>query len=358
MHSPDSRRLFLQRLASLVAVPLLAPACSRSQAPEGDGRSSAASAPGSAPAAAAPGSAPAAPAEGAPAAKVKLALNWVPEPEFGGFYAAREAGAFAKEGLDVEILGGGAGVPVVQMVAGGQVDFGISGADEVLTARARGADVLPLFAVFQTSPQAIMTHESRGAKGIADVLKAGTLAIEPGLPYAAYLKKKYGFDKVKVVPYDGGVARFVADKDFSQQCFITAEPIAARRKGSDPATFLVASEGFNPYVVVVITRAALWKENPERVRAFVRATREGWRAYLHDPARANAVMAKLNTSMDAETFVAAAEAQRPLIETPEVKEKGLGAMTRERWETLAKQLVDLGVLEKVPPIDDLLVAAG
>ncbi|WP_437730794.1 ABC transporter substrate-binding protein [Sorangium sp. So ce1335] len=355
MHSTDSRRLFLQRLASLVAVPLLAPACSRSQAPEGDGRAPAASA-ASAPATPAQG-APGAPADGAPAAKVKLALNWVPEPEFGGFYAARESGAYAKEGLDVEILGGGAGVPVVQMVAGGQVDFGLSGADEVLTARARGADVLPLFAVFQTSPQAIMTHESRGAKGIADVLKSGTLAIEPGLPYAAYLKKKYGFDKVKVVPYDGGVARFVADKDFSQQCFITAEPIAARRKGSDPATFLVADEGFNPYVVVVITRAALWKENPERVRAFIRATREGWRAYLQDPARANAVMAKLNTSMDAETFVAAAEAQRPLIETAEVKEKGLGVMTRERWETLAKQLVDLGVLEKSPPIDELLVAA-
>lgn len=358
MHSPDSRRLFLQRLASLVAVPLLAPACSRSQSPEGDGRASSASPQGSAPATPSQ-SAPAAPAtaaQSAPAAKVKLALNWVPEPEFGGFYAARESGAFAKEGLDVEILGGGAGVPVVQMVAGGQVDFGISGADEVLTARARGADVLPLLAVFQTSPQAIMTHESRGAKSIADILNSGTLAIEPGLPYAAYLKKKYGFDKVKVVPYDGGVARFVADKDFSQQCFITAEPIAAKRKGSDPAAFLVATEGFNPYVVVVITRAALWKENPERVRAFVRATREGWRTYLQDPTRSNEIMAKLNTSMDAETFVAAAEAQRPLIETPETKEKGLGVMTSERWETLAKQLVDLGVLQKAPPIDEVLVA--
>ncbi|WP_437293461.1 ABC transporter substrate-binding protein [Sorangium sp. So ce426] len=358
MHFPDSRRSFLRRLArlaSLAAVPLLAPACSRSQSPEGDGRASSASPQGSAPAAPSQ-SAPGAAAPSAPAAKVKLALNWVPEPEFGGFYAARESGAFAKEGLDVEILGGGAGVPVVQMVAGGQVDFGISGADEVLTARARGADVLPLFAVFQTSPQAIMTHESRGAKGIADILKSGTLAIEPGLPYAAYLKKKYGFDKVKVVPYDGGVARFVADKAFSQQCFITAEPIAAKRKGSDPAAFLVASEGFNPYVVVVITRAALWKENPERVRAFVRATREGWRTYLQDPTRSNEIMAKLNTSMDAETFVAAAEAQRPLIETTETKEKGLGVMTSERWETLAKQLVDLGVLEKAPPIDEVLVA--
>ena len=57
-------------------------------------------------------------------AKVKLALNWVAEPEFGGFYAARESGAYSRAGLDVEILGGGAGVPVVQMVATGQAERG------------------------------------------------------------------------------------------------------------------------------------------------------------------------------------------------------------------------------------------
>ena len=42
-------------------------------------------------------------------APVKLALDWVPEPEFGGFYAAREDGAYARHGLNVEIQGGGAG---------------------------------------------------------------------------------------------------------------------------------------------------------------------------------------------------------------------------------------------------------
>jgi NitT/TauT family transport system substrate-binding protein len=131
---------------------------------------------------------------------VNLALNWVPEPEFGGFYAARESGAYAKRGLDVEIQGGGAGVPVVQMVASGQADFGIVGADELLTARARGADVLPVFATYQTSPQGIMVHASRNAKNIGDVLKSGTLAIEPGAPYAVFLKKKYGFQSVSIVP--------------------------------------------------------------------------------------------------------------------------------------------------------------
>lgn len=291
---------------------------------------------------------------GAAAGKVKLTLNWVAEPEFGGFYAAREGGAYKRAGLDVEIMTGGAGVPVMQMVANGQSDFGVAGADEVIIARARGADVIPVFATYQTFPQGIMVHASRGANSMADVFQSGTLAIEPGTAYAAYLKKKYGFDKVKVVPYDGGVARFVVDKEYAQQCFITSEPIAAKKKGAEAKVFLVADEGFNPYAAVIITRKTLWKENPDKVRAFVRASREGWRAYLDDPAPANAVMQKLNTTMDAETFTAAAAAQKPLVENAQTK--NLGMMTRERWDTLGKQLLDLGVIDKVPPLDEYLVA--
>ncbi len=288
--------------------------------------------------------------------KVKLVLNWVPEPEFGGFYAARDNGAYAKENLDVEIMGGGAGVPVVQMVAAGQADFGIAGGDEVLTARARGVDIVALFSIYQTSPQGIMAHASRGAKTIKDLLGSGTLAMEPGLPYAAYLKKKYGFDGVQIVPYDGGVARFVSDKNFAQQCFITSEPIAAKKKNADPTVFLVADEGFNPYVGVIITRREVVEKNKALATAFIKASRAGWRSYLDDPKPANATMAKLNTAMDAETFTAAAEAQKALIETAETKTRGLGMMTKERWETLANQLVDLKIIDKAPNVADFLVS--
>ena len=286
---------------------------------------------------------------------MKLALNWVPEPEFGGFYAARETGAFARRGLEVDIQGGGAGAPVVQRVASGQVEFGTTGADELLSARARGMDVLPLFAVYQTSPQGIMAHASRGAKSLADVLASGSLALEPGLPYAAFLKQKYGFDKVRVVPYDGGVARFMTDQSLAQQCFITSQPLEVRRKGVEPAVFLIAEEGFNPYLTIVITRRELWKDQPERVKAFVEAVREGWRAYLDNPAPANAVMGKLNTTLDAETCPAAAEAQRPLIETDETRARGLGTMNRQRWETLGQQLVELGIIEEAPAVDEFLL---
>ncbi|APR86618.1 Hydroxymethylpyrimidine ABC transporter, substrate-binding component [Minicystis rosea] len=277
-----------------------------------------------------------------PLTPVKLQLDWLPEPEFGGFYAARENGSFSREGLDVTIVGGGSGVPTVQMVATGKADFGVTGGDEVLLSRSRGADVVPVFAVYQKSPQAIMTHASRGAKTLADVLSSGTLALEPGLSYARFLKKKYGFDKVSIVPYDGGVARFLSAKDYAQQCFITSEPLAAQAKGGDPQVFLIADEGFNPYLGVVFTNAATLQQKPDLVKAFVRAARAGWRSYLDDPAPANAAMGKLNHAMSQETFAAAAAKQKPLIE-----EGGkLGAMTRERWEILGKQLVDLGVIDK------------
>jgi NitT/TauT family transport system substrate-binding protein len=212
-----------------------------------------------------------------------------------------------------------------------------------------------LYAIYQTSPVAIMAHASRGAGSLKEVLSSGTLAIEPGTPFNAYLKKKHGFDGVKVVPYDGGVARFVADKTYAQQCFITSEPVAARKQGAEPKLFLSADEGYNPYVGVVVTRRALWQEKPEVVKAFVRASREGWQSYLADPKPANLVMGKINAAMDAETFAAAAEAQKPLIETEETKKSGLGAMSRERWETLGKQLAELGIVKEAPKVDDYLI---
>jgi len=291
----------------------------------------------------------------APPTKVKLALDWVPEPEFGGFYAGREIGAYARHGIDLDIQGGGAGVPVLQMVATGRAEFGTVGADELLTARARGADLVALFAVFQTSPQGIMVHASRKLQKLEDAFHSGTLALETGKAYSAYLKKKFAWDGVKVVPYDGGVAHFLTDPNFGQQCYVTSEPIAARKQGAEPAVFLIADSGFDPYATVVVTRRELLTKQPALAKAFVLATREGWREYLDHPDATNALLAKLNSALDVPTLGAAAEAQKPLIETAESKQHGLGSMQLGRWQTLADQLLDLKFLEKPVAVADSFV---
>lgn len=281
--------------------------------------------------------------------KIRLALNWKPEPEFGGFYAA----PYQKDGLDVEILPGGAGTPTIQMVGAGSAEFGIVAADELVVARTRGNDVVAVFAVFQNNPLGIMVHASRKLTSLAEVFKGGTVAMQRGLSYARLLEKKYGFDKVKIVPSPSGdVSAFLHDKNFAQQCFITSEPLVARRLGADVQVFPTSDIGFNPYTDVMATSGELLRSKPEMVKSMVAAVRDGLRIYLDDPKPTNLRMQQLNPTMSLDLFTETAEAQRPLIETEETRRNGLGVMTRERWETLIMQLKDLGDIETVPGAED------
>ncbi len=279
---------------------------------------------------------------------VRLTLDWKPEPEFGGFYAAKLGGAFQRRGLDVDLRSAGEGAPTWQLVDRGKTDFATTAADQVLIARAAGADVVALFTVYQTFPQGIMAHRARGFREIGDVFRnGGTLAAENNT-WLKFLTAKYGASPVKLTGYSGGIAAFLAKPDYSQQCFVTSEPILARRQGADPQTFLIADAGYNPYTAVVIARGETVRSDPALAKAMADACREGWRAYLDDPAAANAAMAALNKDMDPQTFAEGAKAQAPLIETAEARGERLGTMTRDRWETLGRQLVELGVIDRAP----------
>ena len=291
------------------------------------------------------------PAAKAGVAKVRLTLDWKPEPEFGGFYEAKQSGAFERNGLDVDVRSAGPGAPTWQLVATGKTEFATTAADQVLIARSQGADVVALFAVYQTSPQAVMVHKARGFTSLKDVFQnEGVLAAEDNA-WLRHCRKQFEPVKVKLTGYAGGVANFLARPDYAQQCFVFSEPILARKQDpkAEPQTFLIAESGYNPYTTVVITSGETLRTSTARVKAMAEACRAGWRAYLDDPAAANKLMSELNTDMDLDTFTRGAAAQKPLIETEETKTLGLGAMTAERWTTLAGQLVDLGVIKDAPP---------
>ncbi|MBU6153581.1 MAG: ABC transporter substrate-binding protein [Bdellovibrionales bacterium] len=274
-----------------------------------------------------------------------LALNWKPEPEFGGFYEALLDKLYEKEGLSTKILPGGAGQPVTQLVASKKVEFGIAAADEVILARAQGAKVVALFAVYQNDPQGFMVHPEKGVNSLKELFQSeGTIALQKGLPYTLWIEKAYAPVKAKIVPYTGGISSFLQDKKFSQQCFVTAEPIAARKENLKPRTFLISESGFNPYLTVVIAHEDTLTRDSVKVAKFLKATREGWKRYLKDGTATNVEMQKLNPSMDLETFKESARIQKEFIETEETRKKGLGVMTKARWEKLYQQLMELNLV--------------
>jgi NitT/TauT family transport system substrate-binding protein len=281
--------------------------------------------------------------------RLTLQLNWVPEPEFGGYYAARELGAFKEAGLNLDIRPGGPGVPVMQLVASGQATFGITSGDSLLVARERGIDVVAVFALYQSFPQGIMAHAERDLQTIADVFQGGTLAIEAGTPWHRLLEKRFGFSKIKAVPYSNNLGPFLHDPNFAQQCFITAEPIAARHAGAHPRVFPISDIGYNPYSGVIVTRREFLERHPDQIAALIRAVRRGWEAYLADPVATNQLMHGLNPTMNLATFSEAAAIQKPLILGENPSANAIGGMDLARWRTLAEQLRDLGLISRVEP---------
>lgn len=276
--------------------------------------------------------------------RVRLALNWFPEAEHGGFYAAQVHGYYESRGVEVDVLGGGPEAPVIQRVATGEVDFGVANADEVLYARARQAPVVALMAPYQVNPRCIMVHRGSGIDDISQI-EGMTLAMSLRPAFSHYLRWKYPFEGVRIVPYPGNVTRFLMDGNFAQQAYVISEPFVAWARGADPVSLLVADIGFNPYASLLVTREETVSEDPGIVAAVVAASVEGWGKYLEDPEPTNRRINALNPEMSLEVLAYGVEASVPLVLDPVAREKGLGVMTLERWRELAGQMGDAGLIE-------------
>lgn len=293
----------------------------------------------------------------AKATAVTLQLNWTPEPEFGGFYAAAHDHLYEKEGLDVAIKAGGAGVQTWKMVATGDVPFAIAEAGEILRARLKGAELVALFAVYQTSPQGLMVHKASGVTSLGEIFTSGKIkkvAMESGLPYVKFLDKKYGFSKVEVVQHGGNLSLFLNDPTMAQQCFAFAEPLSAKEKGLEVSVFSTAEAGFNPYLAVVITNAKYLAEHRPVVESFVRATRAGWKAYLDQAKPTNEYLKTQQATMTVEAMNQYADLQKPYV-VGDGQAKYLGYMSEERWKALGEQLHDLGEIDQVPDVSKAFV---
>ncbi|MFN3648464.1 MAG: ABC transporter substrate-binding protein [Armatimonadota bacterium] len=276
--------------------------------------------------------------------KVSLLLNWFPEAEHGGFFAALVHGFYREAGLDVEIRPGGPNVPMIQQTAARRVDFCVANADNVLFGRAEDAPVVAVMAALQVSPRIIMVHEKSGIRSF-EQLKNVKLAMSDTGAFAQYLRKRYPFEGVQIVPYTGNVAQFLVDPDYAQQGYIFSEPHVARKKGGDPYPLSVAEVGFNPYTSLLVTHEERIQSDPETVRKMVEASVRGWEKYLEAPEETNRRIHELNPEMELDLLELGARDMEPLVRDETAKQEGIGHMSRERWETLAQQLQEIGQLK-------------
>lgn len=83
---------------------------------------------------------------------LEFQLQWVPQAQFAGYFAAKDLGFYDEAGLDVTILDGGPDIAPQQVVAASDgPELGEAWVPKVLVAREEGADLVNIAQVFQRS---------------------------------------------------------------------------------------------------------------------------------------------------------------------------------------------------------------
>jgi NitT/TauT family transport system substrate-binding protein len=275
---------------------------------------------------------------------VRLQLDWYPQPEHGGFFAAQLLGYYKAEGLDVTILPLPQYGSVAQLVSTGKADFGLGSSDQILEWNSNGLPLVAVAATMQHDPQAIMVHKDSPIHDFKD-LDGHAIAAQTSATWLKYVTLRYNLHNVRQVPATLSIANFLADPSYVQQIFITSEPFFAKQAGADVRTLLISSSGYDPYRVQ-FTRHDFAAQNPDMVARFVRASIRGWQAYLTDPTATDALLLKLNPALNPaqEAYTAQALRDGGFITGGDPNSPQTGHMTAARWQTSYEQLKPLGIV--------------
>lgn len=280
--------------------------------------------------------------------RITVQLDWVPEPEHGGFFQAQARGFFQEAGLEIELVPGGPNAFVLQKLATGQAQVGQADSTNTILAAAQGLPVAQIGAVFQNDPSVLMLHADNPITRFEE-LNGKTLMARPEWAFLPYLKKKYGID-FQLIPFNFSVANFIANKDFIQQGYYIAEPYFITKGGAKAPKYLYAWDaGFDAYAVLVANKT--WaSQHPEQVRAFLRAYIRGWQEYLEgDPAPAHALMKQMNANNTDEFMMFSRQMiidEKLVIGRQNGSTAQIGRISRERFQTQINQLEELEILAR------------
>lgn len=278
--------------------------------------------------------------------KFSYMTNWYAQAEHGGFYQALATGLYKKHGLDVSIRMGGPQVNSVQLMAAGQAECVMGNYLQMTQMRASGVPVVSVAAVFQKDPQVLIAHED--VKSLED-LKGKTLliALSARGAFWPWLKAKYGFSDSQTRPYTFNIQPFVADRNAAQQGYLTSEPFAIAKAGIKATTLMLSDHGYPEYATTISCMDKTVKQRRAAVAAFVKASMEGWKSYLADPAPAHALIKKDNPNISDEQLAYSVDKLREMgvITGGDAATQGIGIMTDARTRAGYDFLVESGLID-------------
>ncbi len=286
---------------------------------------------------------------------VTLMLDYFPNADHAGIYAAQADGHFEQAGLDVEIRQPPDPAAPIKQVAAGRVDLAISYEPEVLRARDQGLSVVSVAAVVQKPLTSLISLPEAKIRTPAD-LKGKTVGTA-GIDYqSAYLQTildeaAVPRDSVKErnVGFSLTPALLTGRVDAVLGAFWNYEGTELRMKGKRPRIIRMEEAGVPTYnELVLVANADALERDGDKIRAFIGALSRGVRDLREDPDKAIQGLLEANPDLDPELQRAVVKVTLPLFLAPEGQP--FGWQDPEEWDAFGAWMQNKQLLENPPDV--------
>lgn len=297
--------------------------------------------------------APSGPAGAKQPEKVTLALQWLTQCQFAGYYAALEKGWYREEGIDLAIVPGAPDINPIHLVEAGTADFGTKWLADLLAAVDGGAPLVSIAQVFQSNGLVLLAKAKSGITGPRD-FPGRRLGIwffgNEVQVYALMRRLDVPLERLRIQPLKWSVEPFLKDEFEVITAMIYNEYLTVLDAGYAPGDLTVidfADYGLNFPGDLLFTATNTLKDRPDLCERMVRASLKGWAWALEHPEEATDIVLKhdrtgrLNRDHQLRQM-------REIIRLVKFKDRSLGRHDPEEVKRAAEILFESRILHAHP----------
>ena len=282
--------------------------------------------------------------------QLELLLDFFPNADHAGIYAAQADGYFKQAGLNVKIRQPADPSAPLKQVAAGRVDLAISYEPEVLRARDKGLRVVAVGALVNKPLTSIISLPRAHVRRPADLKgkTVGTAGIDYQTAYLRTILVDAGVDprtvKQRNVGFNLNPALLTKKVDATLGGYWNYEGTELRLQGRKPRIIPVNRAGVPSYdeLVLVAGEEALHRDQA-KIRAFIGALSRGTRDLRKDPDKAIDGLLEANPDLDPDLQRAVVDVTLPLFLPP--PDKPFGWQDPAQWDAFAAWMQDNDLLK-------------
>jgi putative hydroxymethylpyrimidine transport system substrate-binding protein len=287
---------------------------------------------------------------------LRLVLDYFPNADHAGIYAAQASGEYGRAGLNVDIKAPPDPAAPLKLLRAGRADLVISYEPELLLARDKGADdLVAVGALVQKPLTSLIALPGSGIRSAKDLAgkRVGTAGIAYQSAYLRTIAEKAGVDPGSIketnVGFDFSRPLIAKRVDATLGAFWNYEGTDLERRGKKPVILKMDELGVPAYdeLVFVARREGLDEDGASKVRRFLQATARGHKLLERDPETGVDALMKASKGLDRGLQEAAVKATLPVFfPAGKDKDKPYGWQEPAEWDAYGRWMQENGLLKR------------